>query len=112
MKKVIIILFLSLSLNCFAQANKSNTVMIKSIETYGSFVSMERSLHIIDEKGDLKTIELEKHNTSGIPKNMVTIKNVIDEYLNNNYLIISSTALSFGWNGVFTVENTYILEKK
>ncbi|WP_433834648.1 hypothetical protein [Flavobacterium anhuiense] len=110
MKKIIVLLFLSI--NCFAQTGKSNSVMIKAVETYGSFASIERSLHIVNENGDLKTIELEKHNTTGIPKNMITIKNVLDGYLNNNYVIISSTALSFGWNGVFTVENTYILEKK
>ncbi|WP_458626444.1 hypothetical protein [Winogradskyella sp. PC D3.3] len=86
--------------------------MIKSIETYGSFASMKKSLHIVNEEGEIKTIELEKHNTKGIPTNMVTIKKEIDNYLNRGYKLISSNGISFGWNGVFTIEHTYILENK
>lgn len=86
--------------------------MIKAIETYGSFASMEINLHIVNENGELITKKLEKHNTKGIPQNMIVIKNEIDSYLLKGYFIISSTAVSFGWNAVFTIEHTYILEKK
>lgn len=112
MKRILLLLAITLiSFNVFSQT-ESKTIMIKSVETYGSFMSMKRSLHIIDEKGKTTTTELEKHNTKGIPKNMGVIKKTLDKYLNNDYKIISSTAISFGWNGVFTIEHTYILEKE
>ena len=112
MKKLLLLLTIGfISLNIYSQ-NESNTVMIKSIETYGGFASMKRNLHIIDENGKLTSVELEKHNTKGIPINMNIIKKVLDKYLNSNYELISSNAVSFGWNGVFTVEHTYILEKQ
>ena len=111
MKRLLILIVIGfISFNSYSQ-NESSTVMIKSIETYGSFASMKRSLHIIDEKGEITTAELEKHNTKGIPANMVTIKNTLDKYINQNYELISSNAVSFGWNGVFTIENTYVLKK-
>lgn len=111
MKKILILLtFALISFNSYSQ-NESKTVMIKSIETYGSFLSMKRNLHIINEKGEITTTELEKHNTKGIPTNMVTIKKTLDKYLNLGYELISSNAVSFGWNGVFTIENTYIMKK-
>jgi hypothetical protein len=112
MKKIILLIFLcSINTICFSQ-EKSKTVMVKSIETYGSFMSMNRNLYIVDEKGGLQTIELEKHNTKGIPKNIKIIKKTLDKYLNLKYKLISSNAVSFGWNGVFTIEHTYIFEKK
>ena len=57
------------------------------------------------------TIELEKHNTEGIPKNMVIIKTELDKYLNRGFKVVSSTAVSFGENVVFTIEHSYVLEK-
>lgn len=111
MKKLIlsiIIGFVSFTIYC---QSESNTVMIKSIETYGSFASMKKNLYIINEDGELTSIELEKHNTNGIPENMLVIKQKLDEYLHKDYEIISSDAVSFGWQGVFTIEHTYILQK-
>lgn len=112
MKKMyFFLLMVFLSTATYSQT-ESNTVMIKSIETYGSFVAMKSSLHILDENGNLTTTDLVNHNTKGIPTNMVAIKSALDEYLNIGYELISSNALSFGWNGVFTIEHTFILEKK
>nr|WP_321230751.1 hypothetical protein [uncultured Psychroserpens sp.] len=112
MKRILLLLTICLiTFNTYSQT-ESNTVIIKSIETYGSFASMKKNLHIIDEKGEVTSIELEKHNTKGIPINMVTIKTALDKYLNQGYKMISSNAVSFGWNGVFTIEHTYILEKQ
>jgi hypothetical protein len=111
MKRLLTVIAITfISFNSFSQ-NESNTVMIKSIETYGSFASMKRNLHIINEKGEITTTALEKHNTKGIPTNMETIKKTLDKYLNQDYELISSNAVSFGWNGVFTIEHTYILKK-
>lgn len=110
MKNLLLLLAIALiSLNVYSQ-EESKTVMIKSIETYGSFASMKKSLHIVDEEGKTTTTELEKHNTKGIPKNMSVIKNALDKYINKGYKMISSTAVSFGWKGVFTIEHTYILK--
>ena len=112
MKKIYLILIaVLLTSSAYCQDVKSNTVMIKSIETYGSFMSMIIKMHVIDENGNLTSTDLSKHNTKGIPVNMLTIKKTIDRYLNENYKIISSTAISFGWKGVFTIEHTYLLEK-
>jgi len=111
MKKVLVTLALIIGI-VVTSYGQSNTVMIKSIETYGSFAAMAKNLHIINEEGVVRTIQLEKHNTKGILKNMVTIKKVLDSYLANGYSIISSNGVSFGWNSVFTIEHTYILKKK
>lgn len=111
MKKLILLSYIVfISLTSYAQ-NQSNTVMIKSIETYGSFTKLKRNLQIVDEHGIVTTIELEKHNTEGIPKNMLTIKTELDKYLNRGFEIVSSNAVSFGENGVFTIEHSYVLEK-
>lgn len=91
--------------------NESNTVMLKSVETYGSFAGMKRNLYVIDELGETSTIELEKHNNKGILNNMTTIKSYLDKYLNKGFKLISSTAVSFGENAVYSVEHTYILKK-
>ena len=110
MKKLLVALVLSIvTITLYSQ---SNTVMVKSVETYGTFALMKRSLHIVNEKGETQTIELEKHNTNGIPKNMVTIKNTLDKYLNDGYKLISSTAVSFGENADYTIEHTYIFKKE
>lgn len=108
---LLLLAILFISFSSFSQ-NESNTIMIKSIETYGSFASMKRNLHIVDEEGKTTTIELKKHNTNGILSNMLTIKKTLDKYLNQGYKLISSNAISFGSNGVFTIEHTYLLEKK
>lgn len=110
MKKLLLLLFIIVSSSMYSQ-QKSNTVMIKSIETYGSFASMDKVLHVIDEEGKMISVDLSKHNKKGIPVNMRTIKKYIDLYLNKGYNIISSESTSFGWNGVFTIEHTYILKK-
>lgn len=86
--------------------------MIKSVETYGTFISMARNLHIINESIQITTTPLEKHNTKGIPLNMITVKPTLDKYINKGYKLISSDAVSFGWKGVFTIEHSYILERK
>lgn len=112
MKKVItLIAACFIALAGYSQET-SNTVMVKSVETYGSFAAMKKVLHVVDENGQTTTTDLEKHNTKGIPKNMVTIKKTLDKYLNKGYELISSDAVSFGWQGVFTIEHTYIFEKK
>ena len=113
MKNVMLILITSLiTASVYCQDVKSNTVMVKSIETYGSFAAMRIKLHIVDENGVLTSKDLVKHNTKGIPVNMITIKNTLEKYLNLNYELISSTAVSFGWNGVFTIEHTYLFQEK
>lgn len=104
-------LFLFTAITGYSQT-ESKTVMIKSVETYGAFASMKRNLHIIDEKGEITSTELEKHNTEGIPANMNIVKTALDKYLNKGFKMISSNAVSFGWNGVFTIEHTYIFEKR
>jgi hypothetical protein len=37
---------------------------------------------------------------------------MLDKYLNVKYKLMSSNVVSFGWNGVFTIEHIYLLEKK
>lgn len=107
MKKLLFLL--SLLFTCFVWSQE--TVMIKTIETYGTFAAIKKEIHIIEGDKEVKTITLEnKHNAKGIPKNMKVIKSVLDTYLLNNYELISSEAVSFGWNGVFTIEHTYLLK--
>jgi hypothetical protein len=73
---------------------------------------MSRSLYVIDEDGSIESTELKKHNTRGIPENMKTIKSKLDKYFNSGYELISSNGVSFGGNGVYTIEHTYIFKKK
>ena len=106
------LLFISLFFVFIVAHSQSETVMLKSVETYGGFASIERAIYIIEGDGDSEKVDdLEKHNKSGIPENMKKIKTYIDIYLKKGYKLISSEATSFGWNGVFTVEHTYIFEK-
>jgi hypothetical protein len=112
MKKLFLLIIVCfLSTQSYSQ-KESNTVIVKSIETYGSFSSMSRSLYVVDENGNIETTELEKHNTRGIPENMKTIKSKLDKYFNSGYELISSDGVSFGGNGVYTIEHTYIFKKK
>tara|TARA_R100000789_G_C3020427_1_gene153398 strand:+ start:2809 stop:3153 length:345 start_codon:yes stop_codon:yes gene_type:complete len=110
MKNILILTILVLTTSlAFAQ---SETVMIKSVETYGGFSAIERGIYITEGDSDTKTVsDLEKHNKNGIPKNMRTLKIYLDQYLDEGYRIISSTATSFGENGVYTVESTYLLQR-
>jgi hypothetical protein len=73
---------------------------------------MSRSLYVIDEDGSIESTKLKKHNTRGIPENMKTIKSKLDKYFNSGYELISSDGVSFGGNGVYTIEHTYIFKKK
>jgi len=111
MKKIVFFFVIGLiSFNIYSQS-ESKTVMIKSVETYGSFAAIQKNIHIIDENGENLTIKLENHNTKGIPTNMATLKSTLDKYLNSGFKLIASDAVSFGWNGVFTIEHTYIMQK-
>lgn len=110
MKKLITVLLVCFIASCVY--SQSNTVMIKSVETYGTFMKMKKVLHIINEVGEVETIELEKHNTEGILKNMIIIKKALDKFIEKGYNLFSSTAVSFGENGVYTIEHTYLFLKE
>lgn len=88
--------------------------MIRLVEASykGKLAGVEKNLYIVDEKGEVEIIELDKTNREGISKNMVVIKNVVDKYLQEGYHIISSTSLvPVITIEQYVVERTYLLQK-
>lgn len=92
--------------------SQTNSIMIKSVESFTTAVGIDTGIYIIDSNNKTTKVELDKHDKTGIYKNMKTLKGILDKYLAEGYKINSSNSILVSGRSVLAVEHTYYLVKE